>query len=197
MDIFQEIDRLVKRHGTINVVIAGQSCSGKTTLAKNIAEHFRNIYPICMICQDDYFKNLCDIPRAYEGYLMEVHDAFCIRELRQDVSFLLKYGNAKIPNYDIATNTRINKNKVVYSGKINIFEGLHTIDIFQDFKPNITIFVNTDPATCLERRIIRDTKNLGVPEWRVREYWNECIQPMSERFIFPQKDFADIVLKGE
>jgi len=195
MSVFQEIDKFVITHNTANVIIAGQSCSGKTTLANNIREYFDGKYSVTIISQDDYFKNLHDIPIVYEGYLMDVPDAFWIDEFKHDMHLLLQYGIVNMPNYDIASNTRLNKNKVVHYGKINVIEGLHTIHIFRLLRKSISIFLDTDSDTCLKRRITRDTQSFGIPEKRVREYWNECIQPMSERFIYSQKHFANIILR--
>lgn len=194
MNIYQKINSFLETHDTVNIVIAGQTCSGKTTLSKQIQEYFSEKYSACIISQDDYFKNLCDIPVAYGYYLMEVPEAFCVQEFKNDVRFLLQYGYAKMPNYDIATNTRIDKDKNICSCKINIFEGLHTIRILDDLKNSISIYVDTNPIACLKRRIARDSQNLGIPEKRIREYWSDCIQPMSERFILPQKYYADIIL---
>lgn len=195
MDIYERIENQIKCDFHANVLIAGQSCSGKTTLANEIREHFKNKYSTTIICQDDYFKNLSYIPVVREGYLMDVPDAFCIEELQHDVQFLLQYGSVNIPVYDIATNTRTHKHKLVTSGQITIIEGLHTLHIFRDAKNFIKVYVDTDPEVCLSRRITRDTNNLDVSAKRVRMYWEDCIQPMSERFIFNQKDFADIIIR--
>lgn len=193
MDIYQKISNFLETHHTANIVIAGQTCSGKTTLAKKIHEHFSERYSASIISQDDYFKNLCDIPVAFGCYLMEVPEAFCVEEFKSDVRLLLQYGHVKMPVYDIATNTRVSKDKTVQSSQINIFEGLHTIHILDNLENSISIFVDTDSTTCLERRIARDSKNFSIPEIRIREYWNDCIQPMSERFVLPQKYYADVI----
>lgn len=195
MDIYEKIEEQIQTRYHANVVIAGQSCSGKTTLANQISEHFKDKYSTTIICQDDYFKDLPDIPVVREGYLMDVPDAFCISELQHDVTFLLQYGTVNIPIYDIATNTRTNKRKFITSGQITIIEGLHTIHIFKNWTKCTKVYLDTTPDTCLKRRIARDTTFLDVSDSRVREYWNDCIQPMSERFIFNQKDFADIIIR--
>ena len=119
---------MIKNHllvyGSVNVIIAGQTCSGKTTLAKEIRDHFLDEYSVAIISQDDYFKNLEDIPHSPGGYLTDSIDAFHVAEFRDDVYTLLKNSIVTMPNYDVATNTRINKNKIVSAGKINIFEDL-------------------------------------------------------------------------
>ena len=194
MNVYEKIEKHLQSHSTVNIAIAGITCSGKTTLANEIRKYFSGKYVVAIVSQDDYFKNLPDIPRAREGYLTDSIDAFCTAEFRHDVRLLLRNGVATMPRYDVATNTRIAKSKIVRASKINIFEGLHTIYLLRALEDCINIFVDTEPETCLKRRIARDTSKFGVPEARIRQYWDDCIKPMCERFIFPQKKFADIVI---
>ena len=99
-----------------------------------------------------------------------------------------------MPRYDVASNTRLSKNKVVRTGQINILEGLHTISIFSKLPNSIKIYLDTNPDVCLNRRIVRDTSKYAIPEGRIREYWEKCILPMCEQFIYKQKQIADIIL---
>ena len=194
MNIQEEISKYLIGHDTVNVVIAGTTCSGKTTLANEIRKLFSGRYSVTLVAQDDYFKNLSDIPRVREGYLTDSIEAFFTAEFKHDVEMLLANGVSTMPRYDIATNTRINKNKIVRKGSINVFEGLHTIQLLGELDNSIKIFVDTDIDTCLKRRIARDTSKFGVPEERIRQYWSDCVKPMCERFIFPQKANADIII---
>ena len=194
MNVQEEISKYLLSHDTVNVVIAGTTCSGKTTLANEIRNHFSDRYLVTLVAQDDYFKNLPDIPRIREGYLTDSIEAFWTAEFKHDVQKLLTNGVATMPRYDIATNTRVSKNKIVRAGRINVFEGLHTIQLLGELDNCIKIFVDTDIDICLKRRISRDTLKFGVPEVRIRQYWNDCVKPMCERFIFPQKEDADITI---
>jgi len=194
MNVYEEMEKHLQSHSTANIVIAGITCSGKTTLANAIRKYFSNKYAVAIVSQDDYFKNLPDIPRVREGYLTDSIDAFHTTEFKHDVQQLLQNGVVIMPRYDVATNTRIAKSKIVRAGEMNVFEGLHTIHLLRELEDCITIFVDTEMETCLERRIARDTSKFGVPETRIRQYWDDCIKPMSERFILPQKAFADIVI---
>lgn len=184
----------LSNHSTVNVLVAGITCSGKTTLANKIQDYFSNEFSVTVVSQDDYFKNLPDIPRTSRGYLTDSIDAFCTREFVYDVHKLLQDSVVMMPRYDIATNTRLSKNKIVRKSNVMVFEGLHTIQLLNNLDSCISIFINTDISTCLERRVKRDTSKYGVSEIRIRKYWNECIMPMSEKFIFPQKDHADFII---
>ncbi len=194
MSIYEEIEKHLQNHSMANIAIAGITCSGKTTLANSIRKYFSDKYAVTIVSQDDYFKNLPDIPRTREGYLTDSVNAFWTSEFQHDVQQLLQNGVVVMPRYDVATNTRISKNKIVRVGKINVFEGLHTIHLLKELDDHISVFVDTEIETCLERRIARDTTSFGVPEVRIRQYWDDCIKPMCERFIFPQKSYADIII---
>ena len=195
MDIYREISRYVHFNGTANILISGTTCSGKTTLANRVRDCLADHISVTVVSQDDYFRNLRDIPYTSNGLLMDSPEAFCQEEFKEDVKKLLANSVVKMPNYNIPTNTIIDKKKVVQKSKVNIFEGLHVIDFLSGFMPDyISIYLDTDMETCLSRRIQRDTSNLHVTEDVVYKYWNNCIKPVSENCILPQKDYADYVL---
>lgn len=195
MNIKEEISNYLKNHEIVNVIIAGTTCSGKTTLANEIRNYFSGTYAVTIVSQDDYFKDLKEIPRTRKGYLTDSINAFHTTEFKNDVETLLKNSSVIMPKYDISSNTRISKNKIVKSGKINVMEGLHTISILGYLDNSIRIFLDTDINMCLSRRIARDTFKYGIPEDRIRQYWYDCVEPMCKEYIFPQQKLADIVLK--
>ena len=197
MGIYNMIANSLKRNDVLNIIIAGTTCSGKTTLSKNIKERFSYACDnITIFPQDLYFKDLKDAPSSQYGYLMDSIDAFHIEEFKRDASNLIDVGATLIPSYDIETNTRISKDKIIYKGAINIFEGLHTIELLDQIDNCIKIYIDTDINRCLERRIARDTLKYDIPEIDIRNYWKHCILPMSEKYIIPQKEKADIVLNN-
>lgn len=195
MNIKEEIINYLKNHEMVNVIIAGSTCSGKTTLANEIRNYFSDTYAVTIVSQDDYFKDLPEIPRIREGYLTDSINAFHTIEFQEDVQKLVQNAVVMMPKYDIASNTRISKNKIVRCGKINIFEGLHTISLLGHMDNSIKIFIDTDIDICIKRRIARDTFKYGIPEERILQYWYDCESPMCKEYIFPQKKLADIVIK--
>lgn len=195
MDINEAIRKALKSQKRVNVIIAGTTCAGKTTLAKEICNHYWSKYPTAIIQQDDYFKNLPDIPRSLDGYLTDSIEAFHTAEFKSDVELLQRIGFVFMPYYDISTNTRISKTQKVAIGDINVFEGLHTIQLLKNLDKSIKVYIDTDIETCLKRRIERDTSKYGIPEKRIREYWEDCVLPMCEKYIYPQKEMADIIIK--
>ncbi|MCR5185870.1 MAG: AAA family ATPase [Clostridia bacterium] len=197
MNLYKRIENQLQSRTRVNIVIAGITCSGKTTLANAIWKHFSDKYKVAVMSQDDYFKDYYDMPVEGRTAVADATDAFWMEEFKFDVAQLLKDGVVMTPRYDIATNTRISKNRIIRSGRINIFEGLHTIHLLGDLKNSIFVYVDTDIETCLERRIARDTSKYHIPEPSVRWYWNNYVIPMSERYVFPQMVDADVIIDGK
>ena len=195
-ELISYIDKQMQANGQVNVLIAGSSCSGKTTLANFLEKYYAENYQVAQINQDNYFKNLKDMVRSIEGFYMpDSLFSFHYMEYREDVQKLLDEGQVLIPEYDVSINHRIPKNHLVVRGQLNIFEGLHTIRILDDLPNCIKVFVDTDEAICLERKIQRDMEKYHVSKMRIIAKWEDMVLPMYHRFVKQQKSQADIVIK--
>ena len=192
-----DIANLVKQRaladGICNVIIAGGTCSGKTTLAESLREQISKEHTVTVIKQDDYFKDIQDVPKIRKGYLMDSPNAFHASEFRQDAELLLRAGSAALPLYDIARNKRVSKDVPVTRSEVNIFEGLHTIKFLEGLPNALTIFLATPLETCLERRVSRDVRLYGIAQDRIREHFADCIAPMYHSYIAPQMEKAELV----
>ena len=178
----------------MNIVIAGGTCSGKTTLAKEI----KNLTSKAVIFpQDNYFKNLKDIPKYKGGYLMDSINAFNYPEYQKDYAELLKKGEVYIPNYDLESNQRKSKDILLKKEDLIILEGLHTIKIFASMKSSLKVFLLVDLEECLKRKIERDSNKYQISPKIITEYFREFIIPMYKEYILPQKKEADIVIEKE
>lgn len=197
MELMQEIDDYLKIHPRVNILIAGSSCSGKTTLANKIFKCLSNKYTVTIISQDDYFKDILYIPKIRKGYLIDSINAFHIDEFKTDVHELLTGNVVKMPRYDIATNTRMSKDKIVKLSRINIFEGLHVISLLDNIDNCLKIYLDTNIDICLKRRIDRDSVKYGIPGEIIKSNWDQCIIPMFKLYILPQKEYADIIINNE
>jgi len=196
MDIVSIIKQKVYTNGICNVVIAGGTCSGKSTLADNLKKQLSKEFSVSTIRQDDYFKDLQDVPKIREGYLMDSPNAFHASEFRQDIEKLIRDGATVVPEYDVAQNKRVSKSMPITRAQINIVEGLHTLKLLGGLPNAVTIFMSTPLEVCLERRVSRDTKLYGVSEDRVRENFYTCIAPMYDSYIAPQMEQAEIKTEG-
>jgi uridine kinase len=194
MEILEVINKELKEKKALNIIISGCTCSGKTTLAVKLKESLQKDYMISTIQQDNYYKNLNDIPKNSNGFLTDSINAFECYEFIKDVRQLLTNGGAFVPRYDITANQRISKDIYISKGDINIFEGLHTIKLLKEIKTSLLIFLDVSFETCLQRRIKRDTSLYGIEPNRVKEYFNRCIKPLTEDYVLPQRDVADVII---
>ena len=177
------------------IFIAGPTCSGKTTLSYLVEQFFweKNI-SVTVIREDDYFKNIENIPRGPRGFLTDCTDAFHIEELKRDFKNYLENGKAALPMYDVATNKRLPSKQYVLKNDVTIVEGLHVISLFSEIKNSIFIYADTSIDICLKRRINRDYLKFRIPEQRIIQHFNECIMPSYEKEILPQRNMHDVIL---
>jgi len=196
MDIVDQTRQKAMQNGVVNIIIAGATCSGKTTLADKLKAELSGEFTVSIIRQDNYFKDIADIPRVRQGYLTDSINAFHTHEFKQDVEVLFSCGKTFIPRYDVSWNKRVAKDVCVTSSQINIFEGLHVISLLGGLENSLTVFLDTPLEVCMERRIARDTKLYGIPEQRIRENFSDCILPMYRSYIVPQKEQAEITTEG-
>ena len=191
------IRKLATEHDGLNVLIAGLTCSGKTTLATRIQEQLSE-FSVTIVHQDDYYRDLKDIPRTRDGYyLMDSPNAFCVGEFMRDMSNLLADGEVLVPRYCLTDNIRLAKDVLVSRRQVNVFEGLHVISLLRNLVgQSFGVFLATPPEICLARRIKRDAELYGVAETTVREYFEERMTPMAEAYIWPQLKLADTIIDG-
>ena len=178
----------------MNIIISGLTCSGKTTLSNEIYDSFKDV---TILREDDYMKDLKDIPHFKNYYLLDIPKSYETEEFRNDALNIINNGSTFYPKYDVKNNTRLSKSDMKYKGKINIFEGLHTIDILKYLNDSIKVFINIDPMVCLERRIQRDVELYGLKEENVKRYFNEVIMSIYKTHILPQMKDADIIIEKE
>ena len=199
----QKIRRLIweKRHemdkqgivAPVNVLIAGPSCSGKSMLAEYLAYAFPGKKGT-VVPEDSYQKYLEEITKTEYGYLFDSPNAYYLDKYQAAALELsIENGYTYVPAFDKDTRRRLGFVLRTESGKINIFEGLHAISDLS--LPNcIKFYLDTPLETCLERRIIRDGMHFNKDENLVREYWRECVIPMYEAHILPQKEKRGVIV---
>ena len=174
--------------------IAGGTGSGKTTLAKNIAEHFGD--KISLIRHDDYYK-------AHEGMSLEElaalnydhPDAFDRDLLLSHLEMLKRGEDVDSPIYDYAIHNRSAETRRVVATPVILLEG---ILIFEDEAVcsmlDMKIFVDTDADVRILRRILRDVKKRGRTLESVVSQYLTTVKPMHEAFVEPSKKRADIII---
>lgn len=180
---------------TYLIGIAGPSCSGKTTLASALAAALDSASVLPM---DMYYRDLAhlslperasvnfDAPGALDWPLLVEHAA------------RLAAGHAvDAPVYDFATHTRSRERRTVLPGNFVVVEGilaLHHSELASVF--DVRVYVDTPDEVCLARREVRDVRDRGRTLESVRRQYSGHVRPMAERYVFPQKELADIAASG-
>ena len=175
--------------------IAGGSGSGKSTVAKNVADHLTTS-SVAFIDMDAYYKNFMSLSLGERRKLNWDHpDAFDYDLLCAHLDALSKRRAVDKPEYDFVTHLRRSEPTRVEPADVIVIDG---ILLFVDERVrdlcDVKVFVDADPDIRLIRRIERDTRVRGRPLDEVIEQYLSTVQPMHLQFVEPSKRYADVIV---
>ena len=175
------------------VLLAGGTCSGKTSIANDIIKYFPN-QKIKIIPQDAFYKNLPEgeDPNTYN---FDHPNAFDF-DLMYKVFLNVKNGiETEYPIYDYITHQRTQETVKISSCDILIFEGILCL-YYEKIREmtNIKVFVDTPADIRLIRRIQRDTKKRGRKLECILEQYQNTVSMSHEMFVEPTKKYANIII---
>ncbi|SMO73309.1 uridine kinase [Melghirimyces algeriensis] len=178
----------------IIIGVAGGSGSGKTTVARNICEHFSD--SVALIEQDAYYKDQSQLP--FDERVKTNYDhplAFDTELLINHLDQLLKWEAIQKPVYDYTQHTRALKNVTVEPKEVIILEGILILEdeSLRD-RMDIKVFVDTDADVRILRRLERDMKTRGRTLDSVIQQYLTVVRPMHLQFIEPSKRYADLII---
>ncbi len=171
--------------------VAGDSGSGKTTFTQGVRSIFGNDL-VSTITLDDY-HSLDRDGRKGQGITALNPKANRIDRLEQDLISLRRGIPIEKPSYNHTTG-KFDPPSIFVPKKILILEGLHTL-----FTPTLrkyldfTLFVDPEKQVKYDWKILRDVNNRGYSRDTVLKEIAER-EPEYERYIAPQKEFADAVI---
>lgn len=179
------------------IVIAGSTCSGKTFLAKELADMLAPIAtPVISI--DDYYKDIRDrtLPRDENNRpLFNQPEAYRSEELLQAIYDLRRGRTVRTPEYDMSTNTWLgSRGTIINSSQIVIVEGLFAIEFLGGFNGQLKIFLDIDFDLALERCIVRDTAKYQIDKAKISKVFTDRVWPEQLKFVMSQKKYADIII---
>ncbi len=171
--------------------VAGDSGSGKTTFTEGIRSIFGSDL-VSTITLDDYHS--LDRERRKEQGMTPLNPrANRIDQLEHDLALLKRGVSVEKPVYNHTTGT-FDPPVIFHPHKILILEGLHTM-----FTPRLrkyldfTLFVDPAKEVKSDWKIRRDVRMRGYSRDAVIEEISER-EPEYERYIAPQKEYADAVI---
>ncbi|MCA9564220.1 MAG: uridine kinase [Myxococcales bacterium] len=175
--------------------IAGGTGSGKTTVARKVAEKMPDGTAI-LIQHDWYYHDLAhlepeerakfnfDQPKALDNDLLVSH----LRALRSGEP-------VQAPQYDFSTHTRKAETLTLKPAEIIVVEGilLFAIPQLRDMFA-LRLFVDTDDDIRLMRRIKRDIIHRGRDIVSIQRQYYDTVRPMHLAHVGPTKRFAHLVI---
>ncbi len=177
--------------------VAGLSGSGKTALAHQVASRLEG--QSIAITLDSYYHPQSDLPLAARANLNYDHpDSLDWPLLHQHLSELARGESIDEPVYRFDLHTRATDTRRLHAAPFVILEGilaLHRPEI-RDLL-DLKVFVVTDPAECLRRRLERDIAERGRTHASVIEQYDATVWPMAVEYVLPTRAFADVVVSGE
>lgn len=185
---------------TYVVGIAGGSCSGKTTLAEALIEHFNATQRVnaTLLMQDSYYADLSGMTKAERDEVNFDHPSALDFDLMRDQLALLKTGHAiNCPVYDFSQHQRCDQTEIIQSADIVIVEGTLVLEqaILHPLL-DLRVFVHAEEALRLERRVERDVAQRGRTEAFAQAQFNATVAPMHNAFVEPSRAHANILIDG-
>lgn len=176
------------------VAIVGGSGSGKTWLAEKLQAALGPV--AARLSLDDFYCDQSHIPLAErEKINFDDPQAIDWRGLETVLRELLAGRSAQLPCYDFATHCRTREIRLLESKSVVLMDGLWLLQRAElralfDLK----IFIECPVQTRLRRRVERDLASRGRTQASVRAQFHATVEPMHQRFVTPQKRWADLVL---
>jgi len=175
--------------------IAGGSGSGKSTVARNVAQALRT-ESVAFIDMDAYYLNFVDLPIEERRKINWDHpDAFDWPLLIEQLERLAAGEAVEKPVYDFVTHTRSHQAVTIPPADVVVIDG---ILLFSDARVrdlcDVKVFVDADADIRLIRRIRRDINKRGRPLEEVLEQYLTTVQPMHLQFVEPSKRYADVIV---
>lgn len=180
----------------IIIGICGGTGSGKTTLARRIAEHFGE--EALLYSMDNYYNDLHHI-EAYEERAKinyDHPDAFDMTLLHDHLAKLKQGESVLRPTYDFTVHNRGDEWVRIYPKRVIVMEGI-LLFAYQEIVDllDVKIFVDADPDVRICRRIMRDVKERERSVDSVISQYLSTVKPMHEQYIEPFKRLADVVVQ--
>jgi uridine kinase len=175
--------------------IAGGSGSGKSTVARNVAQAL-HAETVAFIDMDAYYRNHTHLSLAERRAVNWDHpDAFDWELLLSHLEQLAAGRPIDKPVYDFVSHLRSDRVVAVRPAEVIVIDG---ILLFTDARVrefcDVKVFVDADADIRLIRRIKRDTNKRGRPLDEIIDQYLTTVQPMHMQFVEPSKRYADVIV---
>ncbi len=175
--------------------IAGGTGSGKSTVARRVAEALRRS-SVAFVDMDAYYKNFAHLPMAERRRVNWDHpDAFDLDLFTEHLARLAAGRAIEKPVYDFVEHVRAPGTVTVEPADVVVIDG---ILLFVDPRVrelcDVKVYVDADADVRLVRRLKRDIAHRGRPLEEILEQYLATVRPMHLQFVEPSKRYADVIV---
>ncbi len=178
--------------------IAGGSGSGKTTFANKVLKYVDK--NVSILSMDSYY--LSEIP---SNIFTKKHrpnfdhpEAFDWELLNRHITSLKRGQSIEVPVYDFKTSSRKNETETIKPNGVLIFEGIFSL-FDQSIREllDLKCFLHVDADIRFTRRLHRDVNERARSLESVIEQYYDTVRPMYQKYLDPQKQYADFTVGEE
>jgi uridine kinase len=175
--------------------IAGGSGSGKTTVARRLADALESA-SIAFIEMDAYYRNFTNLSAEERKHVNWDHpDAFDLDLFASQMCALAEGRTIEKPVYDFLTHARRPETERVEPADVVVIDG---ILLFADRRLrelcDVKVYVDADADIRLIRRLERDLVARGRPLEEILTQYLTTVRPMHLEFVEPSKRWADVIV---
>ena len=125
-------------------------------------------------------------------------DAFDWKLLTKHLGQLKKGKSIEAPLYDFKKNSRLKKTVTIKPSKVILFEGIFSL-YDEDIRKisDIMAFLHVEADIRFIRRLHRDVEERGRSLDSVITQYYETVRPMYQKYLDPQRQFADFIVGEE
>jgi uridine kinase len=182
-------------HVPLLVAIVGGSGAGKTWLAKKLQAALEPDAGYFSL--DNFYRDCSRIPPDRRAKINFDHPRTIDWESMKKVLTDLRAGRAaRLPRYDFKTHCRVREKTALACKPLVLVDGLWLLH-FRSLRRlfELKIFIDCPARTRRGRRLLRDSRTRGRTRTSILEQLKNTVEPMHDRFVAPQRKWADIVLR--
>lgn len=170
--------------------IAGGSGSGKSWLAKRVAQAFYG--KSALLCHDWWYRHNGGLSREQELLLNFDHPDSLETELMcRDLDRLLAGEAVAAPIYDYATHARLAETRRVEPAPLVVIDGILILaDAALRERMTVSVFIDVPDDIRLARRVRRDCKERRVDVEETLRIYEDSVRPMHREFVQPSSHHA-------
>lgn len=176
--------------------LAGGTGSGKSTVARRVAEALKESASVAFIDVDAYYRDFSHLTLDERRSVNWDHPDALDTELLVDQLNALAAGLAIAkPVYDFVHHLRSPETVSISPADVVVVDG---ILLFAEERLrnlcDVKVFVEADADVRLIRRIRRDMSARGRPLEEILSQYLSTVRPMHLQFVEPSKRYADVIV---